>query len=168
MKRLFKFLVAAATSFSLLIANVPLTSIVVRADGDEPSAKQYTIKYSTSCTDGNLKLLNGEVEVAADSYIYPGSTVSFSAADLPAEYTAEYVVTWDQSSETPDTVVLTSTSYTISSSLTGYSSDQTINPSELNLWRVISRQYENLQMRLDIPRRLTLLRRAIYALLMNI
>ena len=113
MKRLFKFLVAAATSFSLLIANVPLTSIVVRADGDEPSAKQYTIKYSNSCTDGNLKLLNGEVEVAADSYIYPGSTVSFSAADLPAEYTAEYVVTWDQSSETPDTVVLTSTSYTI-------------------------------------------------------
>lgn len=32
----------------------------------------------------------------------------------------------------------TSTSYTISTSLTGYTSDQTINPSELNLWRVIS------------------------------
>ncbi len=31
----------------------------------------------------------------------------------------------------------TSTSYTISSSLTGYSSDQSINPSELNLWRII-------------------------------
>ena len=31
----------------------------------------------------------------------------------------------------------TATSYTISKDLTGYSSDQTINPSELNLWRVI-------------------------------
>ena len=31
----------------------------------------------------------------------------------------------------------TSASYTISSSLTGYSSNQTINPRELNLWRVI-------------------------------
>lgn len=113
MKRLFKFLVASATSLSLLIANIPLTQVIVRADGDEPSAKQYTIKYSNSCTDGNLKLLNGDVEVAEDSYIYPGSTVSFSAADLPAEYTAEYVVTWDQFSETPDTVVLTSDSYTI-------------------------------------------------------
>ena len=30
-----------------------------------------------------------------------------------------------------------STSYTISKDLTGYDSDQTINPSELNLWRVI-------------------------------
>ena len=33
----------------------------------------------------------------------------------------------------------TSTSYTISSSMTGYSTNQTINPSELNLWRVINR-----------------------------
>lgn len=35
MKRLFKFLVAAATSLSLLIANVPLTQFTVRADGVE-------------------------------------------------------------------------------------------------------------------------------------
>ncbi len=33
----------------------------------------------------------------------------------------------------------TSTSYTISKNLTGYDSDQTINPSELNLWRVINK-----------------------------
>ena len=32
----------------------------------------------------------------------------------------------------------TSTSYTITPAMTGYSSNQTINPSELNLWRVIS------------------------------
>ena len=52
-----------------------------------------------------------------------------------------------QTKQTTPTVVLkagdyvkmipTSTSYTISASSTGYSSDQTINPSELNLWRVI-------------------------------
>ena len=33
----------------------------------------------------------------------------------------------------------TSTSYTVSKDLTGYTSDQTINPSELNLWRVIKK-----------------------------
>ncbi len=33
----------------------------------------------------------------------------------------------------------TSTIYTVSKSLTGYTSDQTINPSELNLWRVIKK-----------------------------
>ncbi len=33
----------------------------------------------------------------------------------------------------------TSTNYTISKDLTGYTTDQTINPSELNLWRVISK-----------------------------
>ena len=32
----------------------------------------------------------------------------------------------------------TSTSYTITTAMTGYSKNQTINPSELNLWRVIS------------------------------
>ena len=32
----------------------------------------------------------------------------------------------------------TSTSYTITTAMTGYTSNQTINPSELNLWRVIS------------------------------
>ncbi len=32
----------------------------------------------------------------------------------------------------------TSTSYTITPAMTGYDTDQTINPSELNLWRVIS------------------------------
>ena len=36
-------------------------------------------------------------------------------------------------------VIPRSTSYTISKDLTGYTSDQTINPSELNLWRVISK-----------------------------
>ena len=36
-----------------------------------------------------------------------------------------------------------STSYTISKSLTGYSKEQTINPSELNLWRVIKINDDN-------------------------
>ena len=48
MKRLFKFLVAAATSLSLLIANVPLTQVIVRADGDEPL---YT--FTNEKVDGN-------------------------------------------------------------------------------------------------------------------
>ena len=32
----------------------------------------------------------------------------------------------------------TSTSYTVTTAMTGYTSNQTINPSELNLWRVIN------------------------------
>lgn len=36
MKRLFKFLVAAATSLSLLFANIPLTQVIVRADTITP------------------------------------------------------------------------------------------------------------------------------------
>ena len=35
-------------------------------------------------------------------------------------------------------MIPTSTSYTITTAMTGYDTDQTINPSELNLWRVIS------------------------------
>ena len=71
MKRLFKFLVAAATSFSLLIANVPLVQFTVRAEGDEPSAKNYTINYSYSNTssEGDLKLSDGNVEVDMEGNI---------------------------------------------------------------------------------------------------
>ena len=44
------------------------------------------------------------------------------------------------------TMTPTSMSYTISSNDTGYSENQTINPSELNLWRVISRNNGTIDM----------------------
>ena len=47
---------------------------------------------------------------------------------------ADSVNLGDYISLTPD-----KSTYTISSSITGYDSDETINPSELNLWRVISK-----------------------------
>ena len=58
-----------------------------------------------------------------------------------------YYAKWDQSAYHIDIVnkgeyikmVPTSTYYSISASMTGYSSSQTINPSELELWRVISK-----------------------------
>lgn len=64
MKRLFKFLVAAATSLSLLIANVPLTSIVVRADGNPPVFKNGE--------NGSIQL-----DLKDSSYVHEGSDVSF-------------------------------------------------------------------------------------------
>ncbi len=64
MKRLFKFLVAAATSLSLLIANVPLTSIVVRADGNPPEFKNGE--------NGSIQL-----DLKDSSYVHEGSDVSF-------------------------------------------------------------------------------------------
>ena len=59
MKRLFKYLVAAATSFSLLIANVPLTSMVVRADVNYP--------YLTNAND-ELKFHLNESDVFDTTY----------------------------------------------------------------------------------------------------
>lgn len=49
MKRLFKFLVASATSISLLFANIPLTQFVVRAD-----EKSYTFE---NVIDGESQIL---------------------------------------------------------------------------------------------------------------
>ena len=64
MKRLFKFLVATATTFSLLIANTPLTQIVVRADGDEPPVPTYTFTskfvVEQQGTVDKLQFISGE------------------------------------------------------------------------------------------------------------
>ncbi len=64
------------------------------------------------------KIFNAQLNIEA-TQTSPQQTVAFKTGD--------YV------KMTP-----TSTSYTITPTMTGYSSNQTINPSELNLWRVIS------------------------------
>ena len=78
MKRLFKFLVAAATSLSLLIANVPLTSIVVRADGDEQAVPEYT--FTSKFVGQNSEEMREEITFSdGENVFYRGSDTVFAA-----------------------------------------------------------------------------------------
>ena len=87
--------------------------------------KGQTISYSLRVwidskaeTDIMGKIFNAQLNIEA-TQTSPQQAVAFKTGD--------YV------KMTP-----TSTSYTITTAMTGYDTDQTINPSELNLWRVIS------------------------------
>ncbi len=81
MKRLFKFLVAAATSFSLLIANVPLTSIVVRADGDEQAVPEYT--FTSQFVGQNPEEMREEITFSdGENVYYSGSDTVFAAGKI--------------------------------------------------------------------------------------
>ena len=81
MKRLFKFLVAAATSLSLLIANVPLTSIVVRADGDEQAVPEYT--FTSQFVGQNLEEMSEEITFSdGENVYYGGSDTVFAAGKI--------------------------------------------------------------------------------------
>lgn len=78
--------------------------------------------------------------IAASLVTYNGTTVQAALDELiaiaiqcPDDALCSKVKLGDYVSMTP-----TQTTYTIPTALTGYSSDQTINPSELNLWRVIA------------------------------
>lgn len=81
MKRLFKFLVAAATSFSLLFANVPLTSIVVRADGDEQAVPEYT--FTSQFVGQNPDEMREEITFSdGENVYYSGSDTVFAAGNI--------------------------------------------------------------------------------------
>ena len=87
--------------------------------------KGQTIKYSLRVwidskaeTDIMGKIFNAQLNIEA-TQTSPQQAVAFKTGD--------YVK-----------MIPTSTSYTITTAMTGYDTDQTINPSELNLWRVIS------------------------------
>ena len=70
---------------------------------------------------------------------YDNSTSGLAATDVQGALDELYAKASKAPVKLGDYVSLTpsQTSYTIKTSLTGYTSDQTINPSELNLWRVI-------------------------------
>ena len=70
---------------------------------------------------------------------YDNSTSGLAATDVQGALDELYAKASKAPVKLGDYVSLTpsQTSYTIKASLTGYTSDQTINPSELNLWRVI-------------------------------
>ncbi len=88
MKRLFKFLVAAATSFSLLIANVPLTSIVVRADGDEQAVPEYT--FTSQFVGQNPEEMREEITFSDGENVYnSGSDTVFAAGIIKLENSNE-------------------------------------------------------------------------------
>ncbi len=82
MKRLFKFLVAAATSLSLLIANVPLTQFMVRAD-DTPAAPTYTLTSDfverQEGTVDTLQFISGETKLTEPSNtVFTAGTINIA------------------------------------------------------------------------------------------
>ena len=103
-------------------------------DGAFPEKESGYVGSSVTCTDGvSAEWSNrewGVTKVTAKENTKINCNIDFvTGHNLTNEVQiGQYV------SMTP-----TSTSYKISKGLTGYSSDQTINPSELNLWRVIKK-----------------------------
>jgi len=98
MKRLFKFLVAAATSFSLLFANIPLTQMVVRADGDEVQPKNYTLSVDFTNPDPDPLFLIDDGLNPGD-FINAGSTFTASFTNKPDDVKVKYMYHWDQEDE---------------------------------------------------------------------
>ena len=98
MKRLFKFLVASATSFSLLFANIPLTQMVVRADGDEVQPKNYTLSVDFTNPDPDPLFLIDDGLNPGD-FINAGSTFTASFTNKPDDVKVKYMYHWDQEDE---------------------------------------------------------------------
>lgn len=73
MKRLFKFLVASATSFSLLFANIPLAEFAVRAD-----TNAYTFKNAVVVQSEILQFSDGETAYTAgsDETVFEAGTIT--------------------------------------------------------------------------------------------
>lgn len=75
MKRQFRFLVATATSVSLMIANVPLAQFTVRAD--EEDAPTYTFTSNFVDEDEMLQFISGETVLTEGSEdVFPAGTIN--------------------------------------------------------------------------------------------
>ena len=102
------------------------------------SCTSSSTSIATCSVSGTTVTVTGVAKGTATITVNVAASTNYNATSKTYSATVKTLLTdvvalGDYVSMTP-----TSTSYTISSSLTGYSSDQTINPSELNLWRVIS------------------------------
>ena len=95
MKRLFKFLVASATSFSLLFANIPLAQMVVRADGDEVQPKDYIFDVDFN-NSGDFPSYSLEGVVDVEDFIKSGSTFTLNLINKPEDTKVTFMYHWDQ------------------------------------------------------------------------
>ena len=78
MKRLFKFLVASATSLSLLFAHIPLAEFAVRAD-----TNAYTFKNAVVDQSEILQFSDGEtiLSAASDETVFEAGTITLELND---------------------------------------------------------------------------------------
>ena len=90
MKRLFKFLVASATSFSLLFANIPLAEFAVRAD-----TNAYTFKNAVVDQSEILQFSDGEtiLSAASDETVFEAGTITLELNDTVPDHFDELRVT---------------------------------------------------------------------------
>ena len=92
---------------------------------------------SVSYSNTNSGLTSTNVQGALDELYTKANTCKYSASNCttPPFNVGDYVE-----------VVPDSTSYTITTAMSGYTSNQTINPSELKLWRVINKYPCNVEL----------------------
>ncbi len=98
MKRLFKFLVASATSFSLLFANIPLAEFAVRAD-----TNAYTFKNAVVDQSEILQFLDGETAYTAgsDETVFEAGTITLELDDtVPGHFDELRVTTREDNVDT--------------------------------------------------------------------
>lgn len=98
MKRLFKFLVAAATSFSLLFANIPLAEFAVRAD-----TNAYTFKNAVVDQSEILQFSDGETAYTAgsDETVFEAGTITLELNDtVPGHFDELRVTTREDNVDT--------------------------------------------------------------------
>ncbi len=98
MKRLFKFLVASATSFSLLFANIPLAEFAVRAD-----TNAYTFKNAVVDQSEILQFSDGETAYTAgsDETVFEAGTITLELNDtVPGHFDELRVTTREDNVDT--------------------------------------------------------------------
>ena len=112
------------------VSDVTLAFTVDGVKGNTLPSKDSYVAKSVTCQNGVTAEWNNDLwglfNINANGKDKISCNIDFGMSLYKVVNVGDYV------SYTPS-----KTSYTIPSSLTGYSSDQTINPSELELWRVI-------------------------------
>lgn len=125
MKKIFKFVKQNIIGF--IIGGIVFGSLGVYAAGVIAANEVAYSNASSGLSSTNVKGALDELNTKATTKIKEAE------AKCPSDKLCFFAKPGDYVKMTP-----TSTSYTITTAMTGYSKAQTINPSELNLWRVIS------------------------------
>lgn len=71
MKRSTKVFISSLISFSMIVLNLPMTALSIRADGDDSAPKAYTLSWNKDTDETVLK--EGDTVISNGTYLYPGT-----------------------------------------------------------------------------------------------
>ncbi len=116
---------------------------ILLKDGEEASADKSKILTDRVIDSGTIKkgqtisyTLRLWIDSRAENEVM--GKIFNAQLSLVAEQTASSVATMNFKLGDYVKMTPTSTNYSVTTAMTGYDSDQTINPSELNLWRIVN------------------------------